>query len=302
MVGVGFLFARVTKLRLEPLIDIIIYITTPCLVFTSIVNSEFVLREFLDIALGSGFVILGGGLLVFIASRIRKFDPRAFYLPVIFPNTGNMGLSVSLFAFGAVGLSRGIIYYVVSCILFYSLGIYLVNRSRNTSRPARLEDRQSTIKTTLKIPVIYVAIIGITLSIYRQPLLQVLGSHPVLLEYVRIGAGTIAMLARPTIPLMLLVLGYRLARTRILSFRLPIVCALARIVVGFCLALIFVSCFRVTGLNRAIIILISSLSSPVASFMLAQKFDARPEVAAAVILLSTLFMIVTIPLLLVFLN
>ncbi len=288
IVGVGFLFSRITKLKLDPLIDIIIYITTPCLVFTSMINKEFVVREFLDIALGAFFVMLCGGFLVFLFSKIRRFDARPFYLPIMFPNTGNMGLSVSLFAFGTVGLSKGIIYYVASCLLFFSLGIYLLNR-------------KTGIKTTLKIPVIYAAIIGVILSIYRQPLIQFLNAHSFFLEFLRIGKGTIEMVARPTIPLMLLMLGYRLSNTKITSFRLSFACALARIVMGFSLALIFVNLFKITGLNRAVIILISSLSSPVASFMFAQKFDTEPELAASTILISTLLMIITIPLVLAFL-
>ena len=287
IVGVGFLFSKVTKLKLDPLIDIIIYITTPCLVFTSMINKEFIIGEFLDIASGAFFVMLCGGFLIFLFSKIRRFDPRPFYFPIMFPNTGNMGLSVSLFAFGAVGLSKGIIYYVVTCLIFFSLGVYLLSK-------------KSGIKTTLKIPVIYAAILGIILSIYRQPLIQFLNTHPFFLDFLRIGKGTIEMVARPTIPLMLLMLGYRLSNTKVTSFRLPLACALARIVMGLSLALIFVNLFKITGLNRAIIILISSLSSPVASFMFAQKFDARPELAASTTLISTLLMIITIPLVLAF--
>jgi len=252
------------------------------------INKEFIIGEFLNIALGACFVMLGGGFLIFLFSKIKRIDPRPLYFPIMFPNTGNMGLSVSLFAFGAVGLSKGIIYYVVSCILFYSLGVYLLSR-------------ESGIKTTLKIPVIYAAIIGIILSIYRQPLIQFLDAHSFFFEFLRIGKRTIEMVARPTIPLMLLILGYRLSRTKVTSFRLPLICALARIVMGLSLALIFVNLFKITGLNRAIIILISSLSSPIASFMFAQKFDARPELAASTILISTLLMIITIPLVLAFL-
>lgn len=288
IVGVGFLFSKVTKLKLDPLIDIIIYVTSPCLVFTFMINKEFVAREFASIAFGAFFVMLSGGFLIFLFSRIRRFDPRPFYLPIMFSNTGNMGLPVSLFAFGVAGLSKGIIYYVASCLLFYSLGIYLLSK-------------KSGIKTTLKIPVVYAAIMGIILGFYRQPLIQFLNPHPSFFEFLRIGKETIEMIARPTIPLMLLMLGYRLSITKVTSFRLPLICALARIVIGLSLALIFVNLFKITGLDRAIIILISSLSSPVASFMFAQKFDAQPELAASTVLISTLLMIIVIPLVLVFL-
>lgn len=288
IVGVGFLFSRVTKLKLDPLGDIIIYITSSCLVFTSMINKEFVVREFASIAFGAFFVMLCGGLLIFLFSKIRRFDPRPFYLPVMFSNTGNMGLPVSLFAFGIGGLSKGVIYHVASCLLFYSLGVYLLSK-------------KSGIKTTLKIPVVYAAIIGIILSIYRQPLTQFLNIHPLIFEFLRIGKMTVEMVAQPTIPLMLLILGYRLSNTKVASFRLPFACALARIVMGLSLALIFVNLFKITGLDRAIIILVSSLSSPIASFMFAQKFNTQPELAASTILISTLLMLITIPLVLAFL-
>lgn len=288
IVGMGFLFSRVTKFKLDSIIDIIIYITSPCLVFISMINKEFIVKEFWTIAFGAFFVILCGGLLVFLFSKIRGFDPRPLYLPLMFPNTGNMGLSVSLFAFGIVGLSKGIIYYVASCLLFYSLGTYLLSR-------------KSGIKPTLKIPVIYAAIIGIILSIYRQPLIQSLNVHPFLFEFLKIGKRTVEMVARPTIPLMLLTLGYRISNTKLTSFKTSFTCALTRIVMGFSLALLFVNLFKITGLDRAIVILVSSLSSPVASFMFAQKFDAKPELTASIIFISTLLMIIAIPLVLAFL-
>lgn len=288
IVGMGFLFSRITRLKLDPLIDIIIYITSPCLVFTSIINKEFVVKEFTSIALGFAFVVLGGLLLVFLFCKLKREDPRPFYLPVAFMNTGNVGLSVSFFAFGEAGLSKGIIYYVASCILFYSLGVYLLSK-------------ESGIKTALKIPIVYAALIAIILSIYRQPLIQFLDTHSLFLEFLRIGKRTIEMVARPTIPLMLLLLGYRLSRTRVVSFRLSFACALARIGMGLLLALIFVNLFKITGLSRSIIILLSSLSSPVAGFMFAQKFNTRPELVASIILITTLLMIVTIPLVLAFL-
>ena len=48
---------------------------------------------------------------------------NSFLAPVMFPNAGNMGLPVCLFAFGEEGLALAICFYAVATFIQFSVGM-----------------------------------------------------------------------------------------------------------------------------------------------------------------------------------
>src|SRR5262249_59001402 len=66
------------------------------------------------------------GLLIFFYSLATGLSSPGFTLPVLFMNAGNMGIPLTLFAFGEAGLQRGTLFYVVITLVHNSLGIYLI--------------------------------------------------------------------------------------------------------------------------------------------------------------------------------
>jgi malate permease and related proteins len=274
IIGLGWLFARFKQINLGEVSEIILFITTPCLVFTSLVKSQIVVADFLTIALSVLGVTSGAALATWIFLRLSRQECRGLYLPVLFMNAGNMALPLSLLAFGQEGLTRAILFYVTSAFLNYSLGVMIV------SREGRLGE-------VFRIPLIYSASLGILLGLLRIPV------NPTLLRPFEVLGGA-------AIPLMLLSLGHRLHHTRIHSLHLAFVGAFLRIVLGFLLALLIVSLFHIQGMTRSVILLSSSMPSAVINFILAQRYERNADVVASVILVSTLFSLLTIPLILSF--
>ncbi|MFH0872596.1 MAG: AEC family transporter [bacterium] len=274
IIALGWLFARFKRINLGEVSEIILFITTPCLIFSSLLKSQIVMADFVTIALSVLGVTLGCGLATGIFLRLSHQECRGLYLPVMFMNAGNMALPLTLLAFGQEGLTRAILYYVTSAFLSYSLGVMIVSHEGHFSEVFRL-------------PLIYGAILGLLLGIFRVPV------NPTLVKPFEILGGA-------AIPLMLLSLGYRLHHTQIRSLPLAFSGAFLRIGLGFGLALLFVSLFRIQGTTRSVILLSSSMPSAIVNFILAQRYERNAEVVASVILVSTLLSLLTTPLILAY--
>jgi len=272
IIVLGWLFARVKNINLGAVSEIILYITTPCLIFSSLLKNQVIMADFLTISLSVLVVTSGCGLATWIFLRLFHLDCRGLYLPVMFMNAGNMALPLALLAFGPQGLSRAVVYYVISASLSYSLGVMIVSRHGHLSEVFRL-------------PLIYAAILGISLGAFRVPL------SPTLIKPFEILGGA-------AIPLMLLSLGYRLRNANMNSPQVAFVGAFLRIGLGFSLALLFVSLFHLQGPTRSIILLSSSMPSAVVNFILAQRYERNADLVASVILISSLLSLITTPLIL----
>jgi hypothetical protein len=73
---------------------------------------------------------------------------------------------------------------------------------------------------------------------------------------------------------------------------------LIRIFGGLAAGYAVVTLLDIDGLNRQIILLYSSLPSAVVNFVLTEKYNQDPQLAASIILLTTLISVATIPLVL----
>ena len=74
------------------------------------------------------------GVIALKAFRLRY----STYLPsIMFPNTGNMGASLSLFAFGSEGLALAIVYMSTTMFFHFSVGIAIAAGSFSLGRLAR---------------------------------------------------------------------------------------------------------------------------------------------------------------------
>ena len=71
--------------------------------------------------------------------------------------------------------------------------------------------------------------------------------------------------------------------------------ALLRIL-GFAAAFIAVKLVGADGMNRQVLLLYGSLPAAAMNFILTEKFGQDPNLAASIVVLSTFFSVVTIPL------
>lgn len=270
LVAVGFFFAGSKKISLSSVTEIIVYLGTPSLVFSSLAGKPLHPADLGVLCAGILLIFAGVGLLIRLYFWCFRFSSRGFALPTLFMNAGNMGIPLALFAFGQAGFQRATLLFVMITFLQYSLGIYILNGRGNWAEIFRL-------------PLIYAAVAGLCVNLAQISVPEIL-LQPVI------------MLGQATIPMMLFSLGYRLYQVESLQLGHALGGALVRILGGFCVAAVVVQLIGAEGANRQVLLLYGSLPAAVVNFILTEKYRQDPALAASIVVLSTFVSVLTIPL------
>ncbi len=276
IIAVGYALASLKKLDFEPVMDILLYITIPALVISSLSRKKFIPAELGLVALVVVGVVAGAWLLTTIyikaAGKGGAARNRGLYISTMFMNSGNMGFPLALLAFGTDGLAVAVLYYIAVTVLVSTVGIYTAKGSGGLTE-------------VFKTPLIYAALIALAVS-YSDVALP----GPIL--------TTLDMLGAPTIPLMQLALGYRLYSARASMLATSVTASVIRIGGGVLIAWGLTTLLGLEGTTRSVVILSSSMPSAVINLVMSQKYDADPDLVASVVAVSTFMSLVTAPLVL----
>ncbi|PCJ08738.1 MAG: transporter [Rhodobacteraceae bacterium] len=250
-------------------------LAVPCLIFTALMKTDLdknTLTTFLLACLAGYAVIAVLGLALV---RITGLDQRTYLAPLIFGNTGNLGIPLAMFAFGEAGLGYAVVVLAVTSVLSFTVGIYLVAGKGAGSK-------------ALKEPMVWATLLGAVFlwQDWQTP---------------RFLTNALDLVGQMAIPLMLITLGVAVARLTPGKISRAVLLSLAKLLIctatGWGLALFF-------GLDQvAFGVLVLQLATPVAvtSYLLAEKFNADAEAVAGMVVVSTVISVVTLPLLLAFL-
>jgi malate permease and related proteins len=269
--GLGFWLRRSRGVPTRPVSSVVFNAFSPALVFVSLVNSRLDGSELLGLTLFAILSILVMGTLAFITGRIlrlRRADVVALLLVVMFVNGGNYGLTLNQLRYGDEGLARAIVYFVVSTILVYSLGVLIASMGRSNGRGA--------IARVARVPALYavfLALIVYTLDLtIPAPLMSAL-------EIAAAGA----------IPAMLLVLGMNMAEMDgLVSWRLVLPGVSLRLFVAPLVAVALAGLLGLSGLAYATSIIEASMPTAVITTVLATEFDVHAAAVTRVVVASTL--------------
>ena len=276
LAAIGFIWVKLGfEYRVEFVTRLAMTLAVPCLIFTSLMRTEIdpaALATLSYAALAAyGAVTLASYLLV----QVTGLGHRTYLAPIIFGNTGNLGLPLALFAFGQVGLGYAVVVFAIMAVLSFTFGVWLVSGGG------------SPIKA-LKEPIVAATLLGAVFMWQGWETPKPL-------------TNTLELIGQMAIPIMLLTLGVAVARLKPgrmgravwLSLLKVVICIGAAWGVGRWLALPPVP----------FAVLVMQISTPVAvtSYMLAEKYGADSDAVAGLVVVSTLLSVVTIPLTLAFL-
>lgn len=249
------------------------YIGVPCLVFYSLAGINVELEELGKVALATAFA-LGGSLAVSaIVLRVMGLK-RSHYLGALgFPNLGNMGLPICLFAFGKEGLALAMGYFMVGSISHMTLGIWFASGKLSPG-------------DVLRNPVIYAIPVALLFRFGGFELPQWLANSTKL-------AGEMAM------PMMLLALGASLAKISLQTAWRATGLSLLRFAIGISVGWAVSEAMGLTGALRGVVILQTSMPVAVLSYILALRYDNDPETLAGLVMQSTLLSMIVLPVLLI---
>jgi len=275
IVAVGYFYGRRHLPDMAAANKINLEIFTPALIFSVLAAKDFHIGEYQTLALAGVLVVLGSGLLAWPVARLLGYGTRTFLPPMMFTNSGNMGLPLALFAFGEQALPAAVVLFLVENFLHFSVG------------NAMLEGRMHPL-VLLRLPMLQATLAGLAVSLLEIPLYEPL-------------RVAVDLLGQVSIPLMLFALGVRMTGVDLGHWRMGVVGALLCPATGIAVALLAAPALGLSGLAFHQLILFGALPPAVLNFMLAEQFRQEPQKVAAVVLLGNLGSILIIPVVLAFL-
>lgn len=273
---IGFAWVRLGfEYRLEFVTRFSMSLAVPCLIFTALMTSQVDPRALTALSLASGAGYAALALVFWGMTRLMGLDRRTYLAPLIFGNTGNLGLPLALFAFGEAGLGYAVAVFAVMAVASFTFGVWLVAGGGSPGK-------------ALKEPIVWATLLGglFLWQGWQTPLWI---------------TRSLDLIGQMAIPMMLITLGVAVAR--LAPGRLGRAAVLSVLRVLACVA-VGVALTRLLGLDPvAGAVLTLQLSTPVAvtSYMLAAKYGADAEAVAGLVIVSTLFSVVSLPLTLAFL-
>ena len=249
-----------------------INVATPCLVFATLLRLRFEATELAIVAGASVACLTLSAGIAFLILRLSGLSQRIYLPALIFPNSGNMGMPLCLFAFGETGLGLAVVFFAVLAVAQFTLGPAIA--------AGRLDLRQM-----LRTPLVHAVALAL--------LLQALG-----VDLPRWAANTTMLLGDCAVPLMLVSLGVALASLRIAGIGRALAMSALRLGMGFTVGLAVATAMGLEGTVRGVVMLESAMPVAVFNYLWAVRYNTAPEEVAGMVLGSTVLSFFTLPLLL----
>jgi len=111
--GCGALYGRYRTPDIKGLNTLNMELFVPMLVFAVLADQQAPLQDYTSLALAATVVVLGSGIVLYPLARILNLNLKTFLPPMMFNNSGNMGIRVLVFAFGEAALPAAVVLFVV---------------------------------------------------------------------------------------------------------------------------------------------------------------------------------------------
>ncbi|MBL6957507.1 MAG: AEC family transporter [Rhodospirillales bacterium] len=268
--GIGFAWAKMDRPYDTKLVTALIAnFGTPCLVFSSLIDTRLAPQEFGNMVIIAITAMVGFALVSAAVLKVAGCSKRTFLAAMTVPNTGNMGLPLCLFAFGEKGLALAIAYYTIASLTQFTFGPLAASGG-------------AAFTKLLKIPLIYAVLLAVAaiLTGFEPP---------------RWINNTTRILGGMTIPMLLITLGFSLASLRVSGVKRCILLSVFRLVMGFAGGVLLADAFGLEGIARGVVIVESSMPVAVFAYLFAQQYDRSPEEVAGVVVISTVISFATLP-------
>lgn len=273
---IGYFWTRSGRsIEATELTQIVTEIGTPCLVFSTFAKMSVPAGAFAATAAASLTILVGFLVVASLVLKLAGLSLRTYLPSMAFPNTGNLGIPLALYAFGSEGLAYAIVFLCFTSVMNFTIGQAIAAGTMSW-------------RAIVKMPIIYAVALGLAVTESGIALPQFLGN-------------TISLLGSITVPLMLLMLGVSLGSLRVAAFPRALMLSLLRIGMGTGLGFAVTALFGLHGAARAAIIMQSSMPAAVFNYLFALRWHNNPEEVAGIVVVSTLVTIATAPTLLYFL-
>jgi predicted permease len=275
LTAIGFVWVKLDiEYRVEFVTRLAMTLSLPCLIFVSLMNTQISPEILRAVSLAAIISYALVTIASFILVKVLKLNVSTFLAPLIFGNTGNLGLPLAFFAFGTEGLSYAVVIFAIMATYNFTFGVWVISGGG------------SIVKAT-KEPLVWGTILGLIFLInnWKTPLFL---------------TSTLELIGQMAIPLMLITLGVAIARLRLINISRALVITLTKFFICLVLSIIVGHYFQLEHIPFSVLLL--QLTTPVAvtSYLLATKYDNGSDDIAGLVIISTLISAIYIPIILFF--
>lgn len=240
----------------------------PSLVFSALMAHPVSVVEGWPLLIAGTLVVVLPGLVLY-GLRPAGISRPAFLLAGMFRNTGNVGIPLMVLAYGNQLLGDIVILFVLSNLLHFSLGLFLLSRGRDSWG-------------WLGNPNVWAAVLGVACASYARRIPDFV-------------LTTLEMLGQITIPLMLFTLGVRLSQGRITQIGTALRINGLYLVAGAVCLPVIIWLLPLTPEWKRLVILCGMLPPAVLNYLLTEHYKMDAAAVANVVLFGNVMSVVTIP-------
>ena len=234
--GTGFIGQKIFKFNIKSISTMSLYLMLPFLTFDTFYSNELNIEYFYMFLFTFILAIIMIVITVICGYFMKADKPHlsAMLLGTVFPNSGNYGAPVALFAFGAAGFDYAVILMVIHAFIINTIGIFIASFGSEKSTSVK-----DAFINVLKMPVLYGFLLGVLLQL----------THVNLPSTIMEGIG---MVGNASIPTVMLILGMQLAEIKSSKFELKYIntVTIIRMIVSPILAVILVSYMPVNDTDQ----------------------------------------------------
>lgn len=264
--GFEYRVAFVTRLTMT--------LSVPCLIFVALMKAKIDPQALAALSLASFLAYAIVSLAFLVVVKVMRLSVSTYLSPLIFGNTGNLGLPLALFAFGEAGLSYAVVIFAVMAILSFTIGVWIVSGGGSLTR-------------VIKEPVVAATLLG-ALFLWQG------WQTPVFLT------NALELIGQMAIPIMLITLGVAVARLETGDMGRAVWLSALKVVICAGAAYLAARWFGLAPVPSAVLILQISTPVAVTSYLLAEKYGQEAQPVAGLVVASTLLSVLSLPLILAF--
>lgn len=273
---IGFVWVQAGfEYRVEFVTRLAMTLSVPCLIFSALMKSEVEPEALATLSLAALVAYVLVSIVLFAVVKVMRISVSMFLAPLIFGNTGNVGLPLALFAFGEIGLDYAVVVFAVMAMISFTFGIWLVSGG-------------GSLLKVVQEPMVAATLLG-ALFLWQG------------WETPEVLTNSIDLVGQIAIPVMLITLGVAVARLETKAMGQAVFLALVKAAVCAGCAFVAAAWFALDPVAGAVLILQVATPVAVTSYMIAEKYgqaDAQP--VAGLVVASTLLSVITLPLILAF--
>lgn len=273
LAGVGFAWVKLGfEYRLEFVTRLGVTLAVPSLIFVALMQTEISGEDLTVFTLAAIAVHIALAAVFWVFVRVTGLERRTYLAPLIFGNTGNLGLPLCIFAFGQAGLGYAVIFLSVTALFSFTYGIYLVAG-------------RGAFGKVLQEPMVWATLLG-ALFLWRG------WQTPLFLT------NTLDLLGQMAVPLMLITVGVAIARLTTRKLRQAIWLSGLKLAVCFGLGWVLGGIFALEPVAFGVLVLQTCTPVAVTSYLLAERFKADADAVAGMVMVSTLLSVAGLPVIL----